>query len=311
MICFGVDIGGTTVKLGMFTLEGELLEKWEIPTRKENGGSNIIFDVCTSMDQHLDLAGYRVEQVAGVGVGIPGPVMKDGTVNGCVNLGWGVFNVERAFADSFHGIPCKAGNDANVAALGEYWKGGGRGYSDLLMITLGTGVGGGVILNGRIVAGAMGGAGEIGHMPVAPGNTERCNCGKNDCLELVASATGIVREAKKAMRNTDTPSPLRDMTDITAKDVIDQAKEGDALALSVMDIMGDALARAIADVACTVNMEAVVIGGGVSKAGAFLLEFIEDKFKKVVFAPCGNVKFLMAELGNDGGIYGAAKLVID
>lgn len=311
MICFGVDIGGTTVKLGMFTLEGELLEKWEIPTRKENGGSNIIFDVCTSMDQHLDLAGYRAEQVAGVGVGIPGPVMKDGTVNGCVNLGWGVFNVERAFADSFHGIPCKAGNDANVAALGEYWKGGGRGYSDLLMITLGTGVGGGVILNGRIVAGAMGGAGEIGHMPVAPGNTERCNCGKNDCLELVASATGIVREAKKAMKNTDAPSPLRAMTDITAKDVIDQAKAGDALGLSVMDIMGDALARAIADVACTVNMEAVVIGGGVSKAGAFLLEFIEDKFKKVVFAPCGNVKFLMAELGNDGGIYGAAKLVID
>lgn len=311
MICFGVDIGGTTVKLGMFTLEGELLEKWEIPTRKENGGSGIISDVCSSMDRHLELAGYKTEEVAGVGVGIPGPVTKDGTVNGCVNLGWGVFNVERAFSDSFHGILCKAGNDANVAALGEYWKGGGRGYSDLLMITLGTGVGGGVILNGRIVAGTRGGAGEIGHMPVAPGNTERCNCGKNDCLELVASATGIVREAKKAMKNTDTPSPLRDMADITAKDVIDQAKAGDALALSVMDIMGDALARAIADVACTVNMEAVVIGGGVSKAGAFLLEFIEDRFKRVVFAPCADVKFLMAELGNDGGIYGAAKLVID
>lgn len=311
MICFGVDIGGTTVKLGMFTLEGELLEKWEIPTRKENGGSGIISDVCSSMDRHLELAGYKTEEVAGVGVGIPGPVTKDGSVNGCVNLGWGVFNVERAFSDSFHGIVCKAGNDANVAALGEYWKGGGRGYSDLLMITLGTGVGGGVILNGRIVAGTRGGAGEIGHMPVAPGNTERCNCGKNDCLELVASATGIVREAKKAMKNTDTPSPLRDMADITAKDVIDQAKAGDALALSVMDIMGDALARAIADVACTVNMEAVVIGGGVSKAGAFLLEFIEDRFKRVVFAPCADVKFLMAELGNDGGIYGAAKLVID
>ena len=251
-----------------------------------------------------------MEDVKGVGVGVPGPVMKDGTVNGCVNLGWGVFNIERAFADSFHGVPCKAGNDANVAALGEYFKGGGRGYSDMLMVTLGTGVGGGVILDGKIVAGATGGAGEIGHMPVAPGNTEVCNCGKNDCLELVASATGIVREAKKAMKNTDIPTPLRDMSDITAKDVIDLAKTGDALALSVMDIMGDALARAIANVACTVNMEAVVIGGGVSKAGAFLLDFIEEKFKKVVFRPCGNVKFIMAELGNDGGIYGAAALVL-
>lgn len=310
MICFGVDIGGTTVKLGMFSVEGELLEKWEIPTRKENAGANIIFDICTSMDKHLADAGYGISDVKGVGVGVPGPVMKDGTVNGCVNLGWGVFNIERAFADSFHGIPCKAGNDANVAALGEYFKGGGRGYSDMLMITLGTGVGGGVILDGRIVAGCAGGAGEIGHMPVAPGNTERCNCGKNDCLELVASATGIVREARKAMKNTDTPSQLRDIIDITAKDVIDNAKAGDKLALSVMDIMGDALARAIANVACTVNMEAVVIGGGVSKAGAFLLDFIEDKFKKVVFAPCSNVKFLMAELGNDGGIYGAAALIL-
>ena len=180
----------------------------------------------------------------------------------------------------------------------------------MLMVTLGTGVGGGVILDGKIVAGATGGAGEIGHMPVAPGNTEVCNCGKNDCLELVASATGIVREAKKAMKNTDIPTPLRDMVDITAKDVIDLAKTGDKLALSVMDIMGDALARAIANVACTVNMEAVVIGGGVSKAGAFLLDFIEEKFKKVVFGPCGNVKFIMAELGNDGGIYGAAALVL-
>ena len=135
MICFGVDIGGTTVKLGMFNEAGELLEKWEIPTRKENAGANIVFDICTSMDKHLDAAGYKVEDVKGVGVGVPGPVMKDGTVNGCVNLGWGVFNIERAFADSFHGIPCKAGNDANVAALGEYFKGGGRGYSDMLMVT--------------------------------------------------------------------------------------------------------------------------------------------------------------------------------
>lgn len=311
MVCFGVDIGGTTVKLGLFSETGELKEKWEVTTRKDNGGANIIPDVCASMDEHLAKAGLTVDDVLGIGVGIPGPVMKDGTVNGCVNLGWGVFNVEKAFSENFHGISCKAGNDANVAALGEYFKGGGRGYSDMLMITLGTGVGGGIILNGQILAGATGGAGEIGHMPVAPDNTERCNCGKNDCLELVASATGIVREAKKAMNNTDTPSPLRDMADITAKDVIDQAKAGDELALSVMDIMGDALAKCIADVACTVNMEAVVIGGGVSKAGAFLLEFIEEKFKKVVFGPCSNVKFHMAELGNDGGIYGAAKLALD
>lgn len=311
MICFGVDIGGTTVKLGMFDLEGELLEKWEIPTRIQNGGAEIIPDVCAAMDAKLRQAGYDIQDVKGVGVGLPGPVKKDGTVNGCVNLGWGVFNVEKAFSDKFHHVPCRAGNDANVAALGEYFKGGGRGFSDILMITLGTGVGGGIIVNGKIVAGADGGAGEIGHMPVAPGNTERCNCGKNDCLELVASATGIVREAKRAMNASALPSPLREMETITAKDVIDAAKQGDALSLSVMDIMGDALARAVADVACTINMEAVIIGGGVSKAGRFLLDFIEEKFKKFVFAPCKNVKFCMAELGNDGGIYGAAKLVLD
>ena len=311
MICFGVDIGGTTVKLGMFTLEGKLLEKWEIPTRTEDGGAKIIPDVCEALEQRLRQGGYKTDEVKGVGVGLPGPVGKDGTVNGCVNLGWGVFNVEKAFYEKFHHIPCKAGNDANVAALGEYFMGGGRGFSDMLMVTLGTGVGGGIILDGKIVAGASGGAGEIGHMPVAPGNTERCNCGKNDCLELVASATGIVREAKKALRASDTPSPLRGVCPLTAKDVIDAAKQGDPLSLSVMDIMGDALARAIADIACTINMEAVVIGGGVSKAGTFLLDFIEEKFKRLVFAPCKNVEFRMAELGNDGGIYGAAKLVLD
>ena len=307
---FGVDVGGTTVKMGLFTAEGELLDKWEIKTRTEDGGKYVLPDIADSIKSKMAEKNIAADATEGVGIGVPGPVKEDGTVLKCVNLGWGVFNIERAFSDSFHGVPCKAGNDANVAALGEYFKGGGRGYSDMLMVTLGTGVGGGVILDGKIVAGATGGAGEIGHMPVAPGNTEVCNCGKNDCLELVASATGIVREAKKAMKNTDIPTPLRDMSDITAKDVIDLAKTGDALALSVMDIMGDALARAIANVACTVNMEAVVIGGGVSKAGAFLLDFIEEKFKKVVFKPCGNVKFIMAELGNDGGIYGAAALVL-
>ena len=310
MICFGVDIGGTTAKLGMFSLQGELLEKWEIPTRKENGGANIIFDVCTSLEHKLAEKGLKTDDCKGVGVGIPGPVTADGMVNGCVNLGWGVFNVERAFSDAFYGIPCKAGNDANVAALGESFMGAAKNYSNVLMVTLGTGVGGGVILDGKIVTGSTGAAGEIGHMPVALNCKHTCNCGKNDCLELVASATGIVREAKRLLEEKSVPTPLRSMVDFTAKDVIDQAKAGDELALEVMDIMGDALAHAIANVACVINIQAVVIGGGVSKAGAFLLDFIEEKFKKCVFGPCSEVKFLMAELGNDGGIYGAAKLVL-
>lgn len=310
MYCFGVDIGGTTVKIGFFTEEGELLDKWEIVTDKTNKGANIIPDICKSLDEYVETHNISLDEIKGVGAGIPGPVMSNGTVLMCVNLGWGEMNVEEEFRKNFHGINAKAGNDANVAALGEYWKGGGRGYNDILMITLGTGVGGGVILDGKIVAGFKGAAGEIGHMPVAPGNTDYCNCGKNDCLELVASATGIVREAKKAIRNSDTPSPLRDMAEFSAKDVIDFAKEGDKLALSVMDIMGNALAYAIAHVACTINMEAVVIGGGVSKAGDFLLKFIEDKFKKVVFTPCGDIHFAIAELGNDGGIYGAARMVL-
>ena len=310
MICFGVDIGGTTVKLGVFDENGNLHEKWEIPTRKEEEGKYIIPDICKSMDEYIIKEGISIDDVKGIGIGVPGPVTKEGVVLNCINLGWGVFNVEEAFKEAFHNIPAKAGNDATVAALGEYWKGGGKGYSDMLMITLGTGVGGGVILDGKILAGVNGAAGEIGHMPVAPGNSDYCNCGKNDCLELVASATGIVREAKKLINNTDTPSSLRNMENITAKDVIDAAKEDDELALKVMNVMGEALASAIAGVASVINMEAVVIGGGVSKAGDFLLKFIEEKFKKVVFTPCSNVKFLMAELGNDGGIYGAAKLVL-
>lgn len=310
MVVFGVDIGGTTVKIGMFSAEGELLSKWEITTRKDNGGAGIIPDVCASMDEHLKEAGLTADDCKGVGVGIPGPVTADGTVLNCVNLGWGVFNVERAFSDTFHGIPCKAGNDANVAALGEAFKGSAREYKDVLMVTLGTGVGGGVILDGKIVTGANGAAGEIGHMPVVPNCKHVCNCGKSDCLELVASATGIVREARRLLDEKAADSALRALNDFSAKDVIDQAKAGDELALEVMDIMGDALAHAIANVACVVNIEAAVIGGGVSKAGSFLIDFIEEKFKKVVFKPCSNVKFLMAELGNDGGIYGAAKLVL-
>ena len=220
MYKFGVDVGGTTVKIGLFSGDGKLEEKYEIATDKSDQGAHIIEHIAAKLEEIIAKKSYGILDCMGVGIGLPGPVDR-GMILGCVNLGWGVFNIERAFSDSFHGVPCKAGNDANVAALGEYFKGGGRGYSDMLMVTLGTGVGGGVILDGKIVAGATGGAGEIGHMPVAPGNTEVCNCGKNDCLELVASATGIVREAKKAMKNTDIPTPLRDMSDITAKDVID------------------------------------------------------------------------------------------
>lgn len=304
---FGVDIGGTTVKIGLFDVEGNVLDKWEIPTRTENDGEEILPDVADSIREKMKQ--MDKEAIAGVGVGAPGPIDASGVVHRAVNLGWKTFNVKETL-EALINLPVRAGNDANVAALGEMWMGGGKGYKDLVVVTLGTGVGGGIIVDGRMISGSTGAAGEIGHIHVDDKETEVCNCGNRGCLEQFASATGITRLANKKLASSDRESVLRG-GEVSAKTVFDAVKARDPLAMEVAEQFGKYLGDALAAVAGVVNPEAFVIGGGVSKAGEVLIDYIRPHYEKNVFHGCREVKFALATLGNDAGIYGAAKLVLD
>ena len=308
--CFGVDVGGTTVKLGCFDTEGTLLEKWEITTRTANGGEAILPDVAASILDKMKEREISREDVIGVGVGAPGPIDGEGTVYNAVNLGWGTFSIKNQLQGLLN-IPVEAGNDANVAALGEMWKGGGQGHKNLVAVTLGTGVGGGIIADGRILSGATGAAGEIGHIHVMDGEQEMCNCGNYGCLEQYTSATGIVRLAKRRLAADDKPSSLRGNDSISAKTVFDAVKAGDELAIEVAEQFGEILGKELANIAGVVNPEIFVIGGGVSKAGPILLDFIQKNYIPYVFAGSRGALFALATLGNDAGIYGAAKMVLD
>lgn len=306
---FGVDIGGTTVKLGLFDTEGNLLDKWEIPTRTEEEGSHILPDVADSIKSKISEKQIAIEDIAGVGVGAPGPIDGEGVVHKAVNLGWGTLSIKNTLEDLIH-LPVMAGNDANVAALGEMWKGGGQGSRNLILVTLGTGVGGGIIIDGKILTGSTGAGGEIGHIHVQDGETETCGCGNRGCLEQYSSATGITRLANKRLAESDKQSVLR-QGEVSAKTVFDAVKEKDELALEVAEEFGKYLGNALAVIATVVNPEAIVIGGGVSKAGEILLDYIKPYYEKNVFQGSRDVKFALATLGNDAGIYGAAKLVMD
>ncbi len=306
---FGVDIGGTTVKIGLFSTEGELLDKWEITTRTDDGGAYILSDIAASIDNKLTEKEITKEDVKGVGMGVPGPVKEDGTVIKCVNLGWGIFNAANELSE-LTGLPVKVGNDANMAALGEYWQGGGKEYDNVVMVTLGTGVGGGIILNGKMLAGVNGAGGEIGHMTIDLNEQDACNCGKKGCLEQYASATGIVRLANRALQATDKPSRLREVKYISAKEIFDAAKNGDDLALDLIEEHGRRLGYALANVACVVDPEVFVIGGGVSKAGDILITTTKKYFQEYAFHACRNTEFKLATLGNDAGMYGGAASVL-
>lgn len=310
--CFGVDLGGTTVKMGLFTVTGELLDKWEIPTRTENHGEYILGDIAASIQAKMSEKQLTEENVTGVGIGVPGPVVKESIVQQCVNLGWGTVDVAKTLSEFIH-LPVKAANDANVAALGEQWQGGGKGYDSLIMITLGTGVGGGIISEGKIVSGANGAAGEIGHMVIVdPADiTGVCGCGHVGCLEQAASATGLVNITRKILSETDERSSLRGMDPMTAKDILDAAKAGDGLAVRAADKMMMYLGHAAAYLACAMNPDIFVIGGGVSRAGAYLTEGIQKHYREIVFHASTETPFVLATLGNDAGIIGAAKLVCD
>ena len=306
---FGVDVGGTTVKMGFFETSGELLDKWEIKTDTSDNGKAVLPDIAQAIDNKLAQEGISKSDVEGVGIGVPGPVRSDGVVNGCVNLGWGVINVAEELGAQT-GLKVKVGNDANVAGLGEMWQGGGKGSKDVIMVTLGTGVGGGIIVDGHVVAGYNGAGGEIGHITVNHDEIEPCNCGQYGCLEQYTSATGIVRMAKRKLAKTQDATKLRDYKDITAKDIFDAAKEGDTFAKERVDDLGQKLALAAGNIALMVDPEVFVIGGGVSRAGQILLDAVNAHFKKYTFGKAQETGFVLATLGNDAGIYGAASLML-
>ena len=305
---FGVDVGGTTVKMGLFNVDGEVLDKWEIKTCTENGGEKILPDIAAAALGKLEEKNIAKEEVAGIGIGIPGPINEDGIVPHTANLGWGYKEVTKEL-EELTGFPCKGGNDANVAALGESWKGGAAGYSNVVMVTLGTGVGGGIIIGGKIVTGSNGAGGEIGHIHVDDNLTGTCGCGKTGCLEQVASATGITKLANETLAGCDKNSMLRD-GEVSAKAVFDAVKENDELAKEVAERFGKYLGTALANITAIVDPQIIVIGGGVSKAGPILLEYVEKNYQKHCFKSCKNVKFALATLGNDAGIFGCAKLVL-
>ena len=307
---FGIDLGGTTVKLAYFDQTGMMLDKWEIPTNTAENGKYILPDIAAAILKYMEEKNISKDDIIGAGIGVPGSVNSRGIVAGCDNLGWGRFNVKDAL-EPLLGMPVVAGNDATVAALGECWKGGGKGYSSMVLVTLGTGVGGGIIVDGKPVHGSTGAGGEIGHMVLNRNETAKCGCGKSGCVEQYCSATGIARLTRLALEGSDEPSCLRSLDKVVAKDVFDAAKNGDKLALEVLEQVYAYMGEFIANICCVVNPEIVVFGGGVSKAGQVLLDGVKRHFAKWGYHACQETQFALATLGNDAGAYGAFKLVAE
>ncbi len=308
-VCFGFDIGGTAVKVGLFDTEGNLLNKWDFQTKKTGDGKDILKDAANYVLEKMRELNLSKDEILGIGVGIPGPVQDNGEVLELANLGMGHFNIEELMSE-LTGLKVKAGNDANVAALGEFWMGGGKGYHNMVLVTLGTGVGGGIILRGTVLAGSKGAAGELGHIHVNEKETVTCGCGKRGCLEQYASATGIVRLAKDILNESTEASSMREYTDLSAKVVYDCAKSEDKLALAVVEKSCYYLGLALAHTAQVIDPQVFVIGGGVSKAGEIITDTTKKYYNMHVMDALKNKEFKLATLGNDAGIYGAAKLIL-
>ena len=309
---FGIDLGGTTAKIGLFTTSGALLEKWEVATDTSHAGEHILENLAAAVLGKMKEQSIQPEQVEGVGIGVPGPVLDSSIVPiVCANLGgWGERNVSAQLSGLLDGLKVLVGNDANVAALGESWMGAAKGAKNAVMVTLGTGVGGGVIVNGKVIDGSHGAGGEIGHITVNRHETATCGCGKHGCLEQYSSATGVVRCMKKLLdENPDTPCVLRG-TEFAAKDVFDAARNGDALAAREVDEMSDTLGMALANIASTVDPEAFLVGGGVARAGDVLFAPLNKHFQEYAFKSCRETPIKQASLGNDAGIYGAVRLIV-
>ena len=312
LYAFGVDIGGTAVKLGVFRTTGQLMEKWSIPTRIEDNGEHVLPDVIASIRAKLEERAIPWEQVEGAGMGVPGPVKEDGTVMRCINLGWGVFNIPekiRTLEPRIHRF--RVSNDVNAAALGEQWKGAAQGRKNAFMVTLGTGIGGGLVVNEQIVNGVGGGAGEIGHFRVERGETEVCKCGRRGCLEQYCSATGLLRCAREVLKFfPNSLAQLKNDESLTAKDICDAAKAGDKFALELLNELGDRMGLALTAAAGTVDPEVFVIGGGLSNAGDTLLNPIVRGYRTHAFHAIRDTEFTLAKLGNDAGIYGCVRMLL-
>jgi glucokinase len=301
---FGIDIGGTSCKIGLFNLKGVLLKNWDVFTNKEENGKYILNDVFNSIhNQIVDL-----DEIYGYGFGVPGPVVNSKVVR-CVNLGWKDYDLVSIFSKLTNNKNIIVQNDANVAALGETIYGAGIGFENSAMITLGTGIGGGIVVDGKIVNGVHGSAGELGHLNVIKDNGRLCNCGNHGCLETVASATGIKNLYNELKSKRNVYSLLSDKDRISAKMIIDAAKKGDLLALEVVDSFTYYVGYACSILSITVNPAIIIIGGGVSKAGSFILDKIDKYFRELIFVPVKPTQIVLAKLGNDAGMYGAARLV--
>ncbi|MGM9521569.1 MAG: ROK family glucokinase [Oscillospiraceae bacterium] len=305
---YGVDIGGTTVKMGCFTDSGELLRKWEIRTDTSDKGANIIPDVARSVNDDIRKNGYKREELLGIGVGVPGPAHKDGTAS-AVNLGWVNAPVVEPL-QQLTGFTAKVENDACAAALGEMWLGSGKGYSSIVLVTLGTGVGGGIIIDGKVLSGAHGAGGEIGHITIDASDPRPCSCGSHGCFEQFASANGNVRVALDYLAETDEPSPLRSIEKLNSKILWDYALAGDKVAIEIAERFSRYLGQGLASVANTVDPEVILLGGGVSRTGQPLIDYVEKYYKEFAFPACRDTEIRIASLGNDAGIYGCVYMLL-
>ena len=311
----GIDLGGTSVKFAIISDEGEILEKWTIATNILEDGKYIVPNIIQSIQDHLERYQLTKDDFLGIGMGSPGKVdAENGTVIGAYNLNWRTLQKVREDFEAALGMPFYIDNDANVAALGEQWKGAGNGERDVVMFTLGTGVGGGVVSNGQLVRGAGGAAGEVGHLTVEIQNGFNCTCGKKGCLETVASATGILNLARAFAEEYVGDSPIKEKIDngdeLSAKTIFDEAKLGDFFANEIVNRFAQYLGLGCSHIANTLNPSAIVIGGGVSGAGEFLLEKINQYYQEYTFPQIRDVsKLVLAQLGNDAGVIGAAQLV--
>lgn len=310
----GIDLGGTTIKFGILTLEGHVQEKWAIETNILEDGKHIVPDIVASIKHRLDLYGLTKDDFVGIGMGSPGAVDREKkTVTGAFNLNWKETQKVGSVIEAETGIPFAIDNDANVAALGERWVGAGENNPDVVFMTLGTGVGGGIIADGNLIHGVAGAGGEIGHMIVEPEHGFACTCGNEGCLETVASATGVVRVARLLAESYEGDSAIKASIDngeaVSSKDIFTAAQAGDTFADSVVEKVGFYLGLAAANLGNILNPDSVVVGGGVSAAGEFLRSRIEKHFNRFAFPQVRKTtKIKIAELGNDAGIIGAASL---
>lgn len=308
---FGVDVGGTTCKIGLFETAGPLLEKWEIKTDVSDEGEHVLDDVAAALKTKMAERNISADDLQGIGLGTPGAVDQEGYVRSSLNIGWTCKQADKELSEKMGGILVKGINDANAAALGEMWQGGCKGYKNAIMLTLGTGLGCGIIIDGKILVGAHGGAGEVGYLIVNPQEEEKCECGPKGCIEQYCCATGLVRLANRALVKPHESSYLDQVDQVTAKDVFDAYKAEDLLAKKIVEEFATLMAIGLAGLSCIADPEIYVIGGGVSKAGQPLLDVIQKKYKEYTEEFYHDTKFALAQLGNDAGIYGCVQLILE